>query len=64
MCFYYSKPGHNKRNYYYKYPNKGGVAFWERNKDKIAKLWHTVGYKNVRDKPNIAELQNVRGFIV
>ena len=26
-CSYCSKPGHNKRNCYYKYPNKGGDTF-------------------------------------
>ena len=26
-CSYCSKPGHNKRNCYYKYPNKGGSTF-------------------------------------
>ncbi len=26
-CSYCSKPGHNERNCYYKYPNKGGNAF-------------------------------------
>lgn len=44
-CSYCSKPGHNKRNCYYKYPNKGGDTFRERNKDKIAELRHTAGHK-------------------
>ena len=62
-CSYCSKPGHNERNCYYKYPNKGGDVFRERNKDKIAELRHTAGHKNAKDRPRVAGLQNTRGFV-
>ncbi len=61
-CSYCSKPGHNERNCYYKYPNKRGDAFRERNKVKIAELRHSAGHKNAMDRPGVAGLQNARGF--
>ena len=62
-CSYCSKPGHTERNCYYKYPNKGGDTFRERNKEKIAKLKHAARHKNAKDRPGVAGLQNARGFV-
>ncbi len=62
-CSYCSKPGHNERNCYYKYPNEEGDAFRERNKDKIAELRYTSGHQNAKDRPGVAGLRNVRGFV-
>ena len=60
-CSYYSKPGHNERNCYYKYRNKGGDAFRERNKDKIAELLPDT--RNARDRPGVPGLRNARRFV-
>ena len=60
---YCSKPGHNDRSCYYKYPEKGGDTFRERNKDKIAKLRRATGYKNARERPGNPGLRNAQGFV-
>lgn len=62
-CSYCSKPGHNDCSCYYKYPEKGGDTFRERNKDKIAKLRRATGYKNARERPGTPGLRNAQGFV-
>lgn len=62
-CSYCSKPGHLERNCYFKYPEKGGNTFRERNGDKIAELKRTSGQKKAKDRANTSGIRNARGFI-